>query len=126
MKRAMVVLALVLLFAVLAAPVLAQEEIPTFDTWLTWASGPLVAVIVGLILSVVVEWFPQYEALAPRVKRVAFWGLCLLIPIVAATVRGVLGFAEWSFDPLYWHAIWQGAGAAGIGTLAHIRKLPKE
>ena len=126
MRTFLVFLAVVCLLLALAVPVFAQnlEEIPTFDTWLMWASGPLVVVIVGLILSVVVEWWPAYGKLAPRVSRLAFFGLCIAVPMLAATARAALGFAEWSFDPLYWHAIWQGMGAAGVGTLLHARKLP--
>ena len=123
--RAMVVLALVILLAVLAAPVFAQDsQIPTFDVWLTALSGPLVAAAVGFILSWVVEWFPAYEKLAPRVKRIVFLAVCLVVPIVAVTVRGLLGYASWTFDPLYWHALWNGFIAYGVGNLAHIRKLP--
>ena len=125
MRMFVVFLAVVCLLLALAVPVYAQGgEIPSFETWLMWASGPLVAVIVGLILSAVVEWWPAYEKLTPRVSRLAFFALCVAVPVLAATARGLLGFAEWSFDPLYWHAIWQGMGAAGVGTLLHIRKMP--
>lgn len=114
----------VLLLAALSPPLYAQGEIPTFDSWLTAASGPLVAAIVGFLLSWVVEWWPAYDKLAPRVKRLAFFIMCLIVPVLAATLRGLLGYVAWSFDPLYWHALWAGFAASGIGTLAHTRKLP--
>ena len=125
MRKSVVFLAVVCLLMALAVPVYAQGgEIPTFDRALTMAAGSAVAVIVGLLLSWAVEWFPQYEKLAPRVKRVTFLGLCLIVPVLAVTLRGLLGYAQWSFDPLYWHALWNGFAAYVVGNLAHIRKLP--
>jgi len=99
-------------------------DIPSFDSWLVALSGPLVGTAVALVLSWVVEYLPQYEALAGKYKRLVYFGLCLIVPIAAACLRGVLGYVAWSFDPLIWHALWAGMGAAGVGTLAHIRKLP--
>jgi NhaP-type Na+/H+ or K+/H+ antiporter len=116
---------LVVLLLVLAAPVYAQSEIPTFDSWLILASGTLVAAIVGFLLSWVVEYWPKYNSLKPRYKRLSFLGMCLIVPILAATLRGLLGYAAWSFDPLYWHALWNGFAAFGVGEIAHTRKLPK-
>ena len=118
----------IVMFAVLcllvAMPVFAQgDEIPTFDSWLILASGPLVAAIVGVVLSWVVEFLPRYEELAPKVKRLVFAALCMAVPLLAAALRGALGYVEWSFDPLFWHAIWAGAAAIGMGNLAHTRKL---
>ena len=124
--RFMVAVSLVLLAAALAAPALAQEEIPTFDKALTAASGPAVAIIVGFLLSWVVEFFPAYENLAPKVKRLTFLGLCLVVPVLAATARAGMGYTPWSFDPLYWHALWYGFAAYGVGNVAHTRKLPSE
>ena len=122
-----VLIGVFILMMVLAAPVFAQDsEIPAFDAWLVALSGPLVAVAVGLILSWVVEWFPQYDNLAPRVKRLVFLVVCLAVPVVAVTARGLLGYAAWTFDPLYWHALWAGVVAYGAGSLAHTRKLPSE
>jgi hypothetical protein len=118
---------ILVLAVILASPAFAQDDdIPTFDAWLTWASGPLVAAIVGFVLSFVVEWWPAYEKLAPRVKRVVFLGLCLIVPVLAAALRGLLGYTPWSFDPLFWHALWHGFAAYGVGNIAHTRELPKE
>ena len=112
------------LMVVLAGPVFAQDSpIPAFDVWLVALSGPLVAVAVGLVLSWVVEWFPQYDNWAPKVKRLSFLVVCLAVPLLAVTLRGLLGYAAWSFDPLYWHALWAGVAAYGVGNLAHTRKL---
>lgn len=108
-----------------AAPEVAQpgDEVPTFDGFLAALAGPLVAAAVGVILSIVVEYWSGYEALQPKWKRLVFFGLCLIVPIAAAFLRWGLGYVELTFDPLIWHAIWNGAAAGGIGTLAHTRKL---
>ena len=38
-------------------------------------------------------------------------------------LRAALGYVPWSFDPLIWHALWNGFVAGGVGTVAHTRKL---
>ncbi|MBN1954285.1 MAG: hypothetical protein JW900_04455 [Anaerolineae bacterium] len=127
MKRLVFVVVLVLLAALttpaLAKPLLLQGEPPTFDAFLAALSGPLAAAAVSLALSWLVDLWPKYEQLDPRLKRIVFFALCLTIPIAAAVLRGLLGYVSWSFDPLIWHAIWNGVGAFGVGTLAHTRKL---
>jgi nitrate reductase NapE component len=124
MKRLILALVLIAL-ALWPAVALAADgsEPPAFDAFLEALAGPLIAAAVALALSVVVEYVPKYEKLDPKWKRLLFFGLCLFVPIAAVTLRGLLGYAAWSFDPLYWRAIWNGMGAAGVGTLAHIRKL---
>jgi hypothetical protein len=107
-----------------ATPIQGADEIPTFDAFLQGLSGQLVAVAVGLLLSVIVEWIPAYDGLAARYKRLIFFGLCLIVPVAAAFLRWALGYVSLTFDPLIWHAIWNGLGAAGVGTLVHTRKLP--
>ncbi len=125
MRMVLVVFAVLCLLAVFAFPVFAQGpgEIPTFDSALILASGPAAAVIVGVLLSWVVELNPRYEEFAPKVKRLVFAALCLAVPLLAAALRGALGYVEWSFDPLFWHALWAGAAAIGVGTVVHVRKL---
>lgn len=125
MKTLLVIIAVSSLLAAFALPAFAQEpgEIPTFDKALILASGPLVAAIVGVLLSWVVEWVPKYEGFAPKAKRLVFSALCMAVPLLAAALRGALGYVEWSFDPLFWHAIWAGAAAGFAGNLVHTRKL---
>jgi hypothetical protein len=120
------IVAAVVALALIVTPVAASNgegEIPTFDVWLQGASGPLVSAIVGVVLSFVVEWWPAYQELASRWKRLTYFGLCLIFTIGASCMRAALGYVAWSFDPLVWHAIWYGVMAGGAGTLAHIRKL---
>lgn len=118
----------ILLFALMSVPVLAvyhvqQADIPTFDAWLKAASGPLVSVIVGLVLSWLVGWWPAYNDWETRYKRLVYGGLCIVLPVAAASLRAALGYVSWSFDPLIWHALWHGFAAALTGTVDyHARK----
>jgi len=52
-----------------------------------------------------------------------YLGLSLFVPVAAACLRAALGYVAWSFDPLIWHAIWNGVAAFGAGTVVHTRKL---
>jgi hypothetical protein len=124
---ALVLLALALMLAALAVPAQAQGaegDIPTFDAFLVFLSSTGVAAAAGIVLSWVIEYWPAYEALAPKTKRLAYFGLCLVLPIGAALLRWGLGYVDLTFDPLLWHALWNGAAAGGIGTLFHTRQLP--
>ena len=86
------------------------------------ASGPLVSVIVGFLISLLLDVWPSYGNLASQWKRFVYGGLCLVIPVAAASLRAALGYAAWSFDPLIWHALWSGFAAAIAGTVVHNRK----
>ena len=123
-----VMLFVVLLVVGMGLPVLAMAQtgdgqIPSFNEFLIGLSGPLISGAVAVALSWLVEYIPQYEQLAAKWKRLCFLGMCLFLPLAAASLRALLGYVAWSFDPLLWHAIVAGASAGGIGTLAHTRKL---
>ena len=121
-----IVLLVGLLLLAFAAPVAADvggEEIPTFDTWLKAASGPLVSIIVGVALSWIMEWYPKYSEWESKKKRLVYFGLCLVVPVGASCLRAGLGYVAWGFDPLIWHALWAGFAAGGAGTVVHTRKL---
>jgi hypothetical protein len=96
----------------------------TYAQFLSYASGPGVAVIVALVISILVEYVPPYGKLSPKPKRLVFAGLCLIVPVVAALLRAVGGYVPFTFDPLIWNALVSGAAALGVGTLAHTGKLP--
>lgn len=91
----------------------------TFADFLHYAAGPGVSAVVGVVLALVAEYIPAYQALAPKQKVLVFIAACFVLPLLAATLLGACGFEPWSFDPLYWQAIVAGFVASGIGTLAH-------
>lgn len=101
-----------------------QETIPSFDAWLQMASGPLLAGIVAALVSLVIEYWPAYQDLDKRWKKLSFLGMCFVIGVGSAALRGAMGYVAWSFDPLIWHAVWNAFAAFGIGTTAH-EFLPK-
>ena len=122
MVRKVVVLVVLVVLCIAMRPAQA-EDIPTFDSWLKAASGPLAGAIVAVIVSLAVEYWPWYGELSPKQKRLFYIGLCFVLPVLAATLRGIAGYVAWSFDPLYWHALVYGFAAAGLGTLVHTPKL---
>jgi hypothetical protein len=123
MKRTKYLLLLLVALSLLLVAAQGEGEIPSFDEALQGASGPLVGAVVAVIISWVVEFVPAYGSLAPRYKRLVYFGLCMVVPVSAACLRATLGYVAWSFDPLVWQALWNGAAAGGVGTLVHARKL---
>jgi hypothetical protein len=122
-KRAIVVAIVALALAVTSVAASNGEgEIPTFDTWLQGASGPLASIIVGFVISLIADVVPRYTDLPAKWKRAVYFGLCLATPVGAACLRAALGYVAWSFDPLVWHALWAGFGAGLAGTVVHARK----
>lgn len=99
------------------------SDAPSFDQWLQAMSGPLAGSAVAVLLSWLVEYWPAYQIFDPKYKRLVFFALSLILPVATACLRGALGYAAWSFDPLIWRAIVAGFAAAGVGTVAHTRKL---
>lgn len=94
----------------------------TLDQFLQYASGAGVSAVVAVILSFIVEYIPSYDVLAPKYKRLVFIGMSFVVPLLAS-LAGVL-LVNWPMtQELIWSALVAGASAAGIGTLAHTRKL---
>jgi len=114
----------VLLLVVIVSPVLADngETIPTFDEALIYASSMAgIAVIIGFVISLLLDYWPAYADLTTAQKRALYAVLCLVLPVGAATLRGTMGYTPWTFDPLYWHALWCGVAAWIAGTLMHLK-----
>ncbi len=92
----------------------------SFEQFLRYAGGTGVSVVVGVVLSQVIEYVAAYQRLGAKPKALVFVGLCFIIPVLAALLLGLLKYEPWSFDPLFWKALVAGFSAAGIGTLAHV------
>lgn len=82
-----------------------------------------IAAASGIALSILMEYVTPYNALAPKWKRVVFFGLCLLLPLVAACL-GILT-AGWSasWDGTLWPALVAGVLAFSAGQIVHTRWL---
>ena len=92
--------------------------------FLRYCSNPTaIPIIVGVLLSWILEYVPSFENLEPRYKRLVVLGLSMVVPLSAAGL-GVLT-AGWpgTWDLTWWPAIVAGALAFGSGTVAHARKL---
>lgn len=79
-------------------------------------------VVIGYALSFVAEWWPGYESLGAKSKRLIMMALCLVIPLLS--LAGLVLFAG---EPLTVDAVWScllAAFAAFFGSqAAHLRKL---
>jgi len=82
-----------------------------------WAAESLAA-LVGVILAIIIEYWPAYEELPARTKQLVYMGLCVLV-----------GFGTWGVALAYgcpaadWWTVLQAVWGAGMaffaGTAAH-------
>lgn len=97
----------------------------TWEQALAYATSPLgVGIIVGYLLSWLIEYVPVFSQLPPRAERLAFLAACLVVPLAAACLQALGGFRAWSWDPLIWQALQAGAIAFAAGTVKHTAALP--
>ena len=78
--------------------------------------------IVGFALSFVVEWFPEYEALSSKWKRVTMMGLCFVVPVVSLVGLVVLGEQALTAEAA-WLALSAGFAAFFGSQAAQTRQL---
>lgn len=100
-------------------------ELMSWEVFVTWLTNPTaIPIVVGVLLSVAVEYLPWYTRLAPKWKRAVFFGLSLVVPVIGV----VLGIAtlSWpaSWTMTFWPALMAGVLAFASGQLMHLRKLP--
>ena len=103
----------------------APEESWTWLQFLLWMSTPGgISVVVGILLSVLIEYVPVFGALLPKWKRVVFFGLCLVIPVLAALLG--IWTLEWAptWQATFWPALLAGILTFASGTMTHLPKLP--
>ena len=97
-------------------------------SWLQFCEflrGPGINTAIGVLLFFAVEWWPAFETLAPRMKRMAVLILCMVIPLLATLASVVsLGLPLGDWSGTWWPAIVAGAAAFSASTVAHTRKLP--
>ncbi len=78
---------------------------------------------IGFLLSFVVEWWPGYDLLPPRAKRLIMLGACLALPLLAALVGSAVLHAQPLEIDTFWQAARAGFLAFVASTAAHTRKL---
>ena len=95
-----------------------------WSVFLEYLQGPGISVAVGILLSFVVEYWPKYQALDAKWKRLVFAGLSLVVPLAGAVGSAASGLAQWGdFPGHWWPALVAGAGAFFGGQMAHLRKV---
>ena len=82
-----------------------------------------IAAALGVVESILVEYIPSFKVLLPKWKRLIFYFVCLVVPVLSVAV-GVftLGWPA-DFQTTFWPAIGAGVVAFASGTLVHTRKL---
>jgi len=74
------------------------------------------ALLVGVVIAIVIEYWPAYQSLPPKWKQLAYLGICVL-----------LGFGTWGIALAYgceamanwWQVVQAIVGAFAGGTAAH-------
>ena len=95
----------------------------TWELFVMGMQSDLIGAITGALLSVFVEYWPQYETFDPKAKRLIFAVLCLLVPTVGVALGIASGFQEPIWDVTFWPALQAAFVAFGAGQAAHLRKL---
>ncbi len=121
--RLWAIVAFVLLFWLsLSQVVMAQAPgQPTFEQALRWVVGPGAAVLAGLAISVLSEYWTKFQGLEAKYKVAVYFGLCLVGTFTATALAVASGlWGAWNDIPnTWWPALWNGIAASGIGTLFH-------
>ena len=121
---ALVLSALIGAGSVLAAyPVQADESelVPLLQQLLV---PSVLGVVVGIVLSYVVEVWPAYEKLNPKWKRLAFFGLATVVGVAAGVGVAYFGKQPFVWDAIIANAVVTALAAMSGGTLAHTGRLP--
>ena len=103
--------------------VIATQQVEAFARALLTVNG--VGLAIGVVLSLVIVYFPEYDNLSPRSKRYIFLGLALLLPIVGMMLGVLVLGWPFTFVEAIFPALSAGFAAAAAGTALHGRTLSK-
>lgn len=101
-----------------------MNETMTWCMFLKYLSTPNgIAVATGIAWSLLFEYVPLFQTLTTKWKRVAFFVLSILLPLLAAALG--VWTCQWtgSWEGTFWPALVAGAMAFASGTMAHTPKL---
>jgi hypothetical protein len=123
MKRLLLVIIFCLSALALLVPLAAAQAPgqPTFEEALRWVVGPGSAVLAGLAISVLSEYWAEFQALEAKYKVAVYFVLCLGATFGATALAVASGiWGDWGdVANTWWPALWNGIAASGIGTLFH-------
>lgn len=94
-----------------------------FTAFIDWLRGPGINAAIGFLMSFVVEWFPRWDDLAPRIKRLVMLAFCMALPLLATLLGTLTGYLDSSFALTWWPALVSGLAAFASSTVAHARQL---
>jgi len=83
----------------------------------------VVAIIFGVGLSYLIEYWPKFEELDAKIKRLVIVGICLTVPLVALGLAWATGCVANPTGEDVWQAVMVG-GVVFLGSqFAHTREL---
>jgi len=97
---------------------------PTWTEALQFAAGPGAAVIAGIIISVLVEYWNWFQARQQKSKVAVYVGLCVAVPLASTALAIATGeWGSWGdIGGTWWPAVYAGLAGAGLGNLFHAYK----
>lgn len=102
-----------------------MSELFNWSNFLHWLSQPGgISIMVGIVLSIVAEYVPQFGSLAPRWKRLAFFGVSILVPLLGAALGVWTDGWSPAWRETFWPALLAGVLVFASGTMTHLPKLP--
>lgn len=126
MKKRIALIAMLwtLSWLLLSGVAFAQSPTPGQPSWsdaLHFMVGPGAAVLAGLIISFLSEYWPKFQAMEAKKKVLVYIGLCIVSSVLGTALAVATGvWGEWlDIQTTWWPAIWAGLAASGIGTLFH-------
>jgi hypothetical protein len=90
---------------------------------LEYLRGPGINAALGILLSFIVEWFPKWDSLESKIKRIVMLLLCITVPIVATLGLVLIGAVAADDYNVWYAAFLAGATAFSGNQIAHLRKL---
>lgn len=92
------------------------------DALVMLGTGAAISALIGVLVSGLVEYWPQWKDLPPKWKRPVILAFCLVVPLGAVAARYALCGLAVDQDVLYLAAM-AGLMAFATSQFAHIPKL---
>jgi len=97
----------------------------TFQQFLWFCQGEGLNAVIGIILSFLAEWWPQFQASARREKMFVMLGLNIIIPLLAALISYGMGYQDGGFATTFWPALSAGGMAFLASQATYLTKVPQ-